>query len=117
MWVKPALGALGVGLLAALVSNELLGAGHSLLAQALQGQLAWKLALALGALKIVATALTVGSGGFGGVFMPSLYVGACLGTLVGVGAQAVLGTGRRAASGSTRWSAWGRSSRRRCTRR
>jgi CIC family chloride channel protein len=93
MWVKPALGALGVGLLAALVSNELLGAGHSLLAQALQGQLAWKLALALGALKIVATALTVGSGGFGGVFMPSLYVGACLGTLVGVGAQAVLGPG------------------------
>ncbi|MBA3546984.1 MAG: chloride channel protein [Nannocystis sp.] len=93
MWVKPALGALGVGLLAALVSNELLGAGHSLLAKALEGQLAWKLAFALGALKIVATALTVGSGGFGGVFMPSLYVGACLGTLVGEGAHAVLGPG------------------------
>ena len=93
MWVKPALGALGVGLLAALVSNELLGAGHSLLAKALQGQLAWKLAFALGALKIVATALTVGSGGFGGVFMPSLYVGACLGTLVGEGAHVVLGAG------------------------
>lgn len=93
VWLKPALGALGVGLLAALVSNELLGAGHSLLDRALHGELAWKLALALGALKIVATALTVGSGGFGGVFMPSLYVGACLGTLVGALAQAALGPG------------------------
>ena len=92
-WVKPAIGALGVGLLAALVSNELLGAGHSTLAKALHGELAWKLALALGVLKIVATALTVGSGGFGGVFMPSLYVGACLGTVVGVVAHAVLGAG------------------------
>jgi len=93
LWVKPAIGALGVGLLAAVVSNELLGAGHSTLGKALQGQLAWKMALALGALKIVATALTVGSGGFGGVFMPSLYVGACLGTVVGGLAQWTLGPG------------------------
>jgi chloride channel protein, CIC family len=92
-WVKPAIGALGVGLLAALVSKELLGAGHSTLARALDGSLGWKLALALGALKLVATALTVGSGGFGGVFMPSLYVGACLGTVVGVIAEAALGPG------------------------
>lgn len=93
VWVKPAIGALGVGLLAALVSNELLGAGHSTLARALDGSLTWKLALALGALKLVATALTVGSGGFGGVFMPSLYVGACLGTVMSVIAEAALGPG------------------------
>jgi len=93
LWVKPALGALGVGLLAALVSKELLGAGHSTLARALEGELGWKLALGLGALKLAATALTVGSGGFGGVFMPSLYVGACLGTVVGVVAHAALGPG------------------------
>lgn len=92
-WVKPAIGALGVGLLAALVSNELLGAGHSTLARALDGSLGWKLALALGALKLVTTALTVGSGGFGGVFMPSLYVGACLGTVMAVIAEAALGPG------------------------
>ncbi|HEY0132636.1 MAG TPA: chloride channel protein, partial [Nannocystis sp.] len=92
-WVKPAIGALGVGLLAALVSNELLGPGHPTLARALDGSLGWKLALALGSLKMVATALTVGSGGFGGVFMPSLYVGACLGTLVGVLARLALGPG------------------------
>lgn len=89
--LKPALGALGVGLLAALVSNELLGAGHPTLSRALRGELTWQLALLLGALKLVATACTVGSGGFGGVFMPSLYVGACLGTAVGALAQLALG--------------------------
>ncbi len=104
-WVKPAIGAAGVGLLAALVSNELLGAGHSTVERALQGGLEWKLAGALLVLKIVATSLTLGSGGFGGAFLPSLYVGACLGTLVGtlvgtfglgaqdVGAYALCGMG------------------------
>lgn len=88
-WVKPAIGALGVGLLAALVSNELLGAGHSTVERALQGGLEWKLAAALLVLKIVATSLTLGSGGFGGAFLPSLYIGACLGTLVGTLAGAL----------------------------
>jgi CIC family chloride channel protein len=96
--LKPALGALVVGLLAALVSNELLGAGHSTVEAALTGALAWKLALVLAVLKIPATALTVGSGGFGGVFMPSLYIGACLGTLVGTLAFVVVGPGAESAS-------------------
>jgi CIC family chloride channel protein len=89
--LRPAVGALGVGLLAALVSNALLGAGHSTVADALASGLGWKMALVLCVLKVVATALTVGSGGFGGVFMPSLYVGACLGTLVGGLAALVMG--------------------------
>jgi chloride channel protein, CIC family len=89
-WVKPAAGALGVGVLAALVSNELLGAGHSTVERALHGQLAWQLALALLVLKIVATSLTLGSGGFGGALLPSLYVGACLGTLVGTGVNSFM---------------------------
>lgn len=96
--LKPAAGALGVGLLAALVANDLLGAGHSTVAAALTGDLAWRLALVLAFLKIVATALTVGSGGFGGIFMPSLYVGACLGTLVGALAFVVVGPGAESAS-------------------
>jgi chloride channel protein, CIC family len=90
-WLKPALGALGVGLLAAFFSNQVLGAGHGTVEEALHGRLAWQIAALLLVLKIVATALTVGSGGFGGVFMPSLYVGACLGTLVGTGAHVLLG--------------------------
>mgnify|MGYP002619699555 CR=1 FL=1 len=91
LWLKPALGALGVGLLAAVFSNQVLGAGHGTVHEALHGQLAWQLAAVLLVLKIVATALTVGSGGFGGVFMPSLYVGACLGTLMGTLAGVALG--------------------------
>lgn len=82
-WLRPAIGALGVALLAALVSNELLGTGHGTVERALHGELALSLAAALLVLKIVATALTLGSGGYGGTLLPSLYVGACLGTLVG----------------------------------
>ncbi len=95
-WVKPALGALGVGLVAAAVSSELLGPGRHTVSAALHGSLAWEWALALLGLKILVTALTLGSGGFGGAFMPVLYVGACLGTLVGTLAQAVLGGGAQA---------------------
>jgi CIC family chloride channel protein len=83
LWLKPAIGALGVGVLAAAVSPELLGVGHATVEAALHGHLGLQLAFTLLVLKIVATALTLGSGGFGGAFMPSLYVGACLGTLVG----------------------------------
>jgi chloride channel protein, CIC family len=95
-WLKPALGALGVGLVAATVSSELLGPGRATVSNALQGQLAWELAAVLLGLKIVVTALTLGSGGFGGAFMPALYVGACLGTLVAALAHVVLGDAAQA---------------------
>lgn len=96
-WLKPAVGALGVGLIAATVSSQLLGPGRATVSAALQGNLAWELALVLLGLKIVVTALTLGSGGFGGAFMPVLYVGACLGTIVAALAQLVLGDGAQAA--------------------
>ena len=80
-WVKPALGGLGVGLLG-LLFTELLGPGRGIVFNALNSELVWEVALALALLKIVATALTIGSGGMGGVFMPSLVVGACAGTAV-----------------------------------
>jgi CIC family chloride channel protein len=95
-WLKPALGALGVGLVAAAVSSELLGPGRATVSNALQGQLAWELAAILLGLKIVVTALTLGSGGFGGAFMPVLYVGACLGTIVAALAHLVLGDAAQA---------------------
>ncbi len=97
-WLKPALGALGVGLIAAAVSSELLGPGRATVSHALQGQLAWQLAAVLLGLKIVVTALTLGSGGFGGAFMPVLYVGACLGTIIAALAHFVIGDGAQAAS-------------------
>jgi len=77
-WTKPALGGLGVGLLA-LKLPEVLGGGYGWIQLAMNGELALRLLLVLVGAKLVAFALTVSSGGSGGVFAPSLYVGAMLG--------------------------------------
>jgi CIC family chloride channel protein len=78
--LKPALGGLGVGLLG-LLAPPLLGGGYGYVQFALQGGsgIAIWLLLVLSVGKIVTLSLTVASGGSGGVFAPSLYVGAMLG--------------------------------------
>jgi chloride channel protein, CIC family len=76
-----------------LLFTELLGPGRQIVFNALNSELTWQIALGLALLKIVATALTIGSGGMGGVFMPSLVIGACVGTVVHALAQLVLGEG------------------------
>ncbi len=78
VWTKPAIGALGVGLLA-LWLPQVLGGGYGWIQQAIGGGLALHLLLILILAKMVAFALTVSSGGSGGVFAPSLFVGAMLG--------------------------------------
>jgi len=83
-WTKPALGGLLVGLVAVRLP-QVLGGGYGWVQEAINGQLALHLLLVLFVAKMVALALTVSSGGSGGVFAPSLYVGAMLG-----GAFAVL---------------------------
>ncbi|MEE9386820.1 MAG: chloride channel protein [Nannocystaceae bacterium] len=92
-WLKPAIGGLGVGVLGGLVFTDLLGSGRTTVGLALQDLLTWKMALGLIGLKIVTTSLTIGSGGMGGFFMPSLFVGACIGTVVQALASFVLGEG------------------------
>ena len=81
-WIKPAVGGLLVGALAASTFTELLGPGRETVAEAVAGRIGWMSALGLAVLKIAATALTLGSFGMGGVFMPSLFVGACLGATI-----------------------------------
>ncbi len=79
--VKPAIGGLGVGVVA-LFYPQVLGMGYGWLQIALDGNvsdLALKTMLILIVIKIVATALTVGSGGSGGVFAPGLFIGGMLG--------------------------------------
>lgn len=77
---KPAIGGLAVGLIG-IFAPPLLGGGYGYIQYALQGgagmAIWFMLALSVG--KIVALSLTIGSGGSGGVFGPSLYVGAMLG--------------------------------------
>jgi chloride channel protein, CIC family len=62
---------------------QVMGAGYSVIDQALHGQFSWKLLLMLAALKIFATGLSFLSGVPGGMFAPSLFIGAMLGGAVG----------------------------------
>lgn len=77
---KPALGGLGIGLIA-LFMPQVLGGGYGWIQQAIDGHLAGVILLSLIFAKMTAFALTVSSGGSGGVFAPSLFVGAMLGGL------------------------------------
>jgi chloride channel protein, CIC family len=83
--LKPALGGLGVGLLA-LIAPRALGTGYVDIEKALTGDISDAL-LMLALAKLIATCLTVGSGGAGGVFAPSLFIGAMLGAWYGRLAQ------------------------------
>ncbi len=76
--LKPAIGGLALGLIG-MFALPLLGGGYAWIQFAIDGKLvAWTmLLLAFG--KIIALSLTVSSGGSGGVFAPSLYVGAMFG--------------------------------------
>ncbi len=78
VWTKPAIGGLGVGLLA-LRLPQVLGGGYGWIQLAINGSLPLFLLLALIFAKMIAFSLTVSSGGSGGVFAPSLFVGAMLG--------------------------------------
>ncbi|MFH1003608.1 MAG: chloride channel protein [Chloroflexota bacterium] len=81
-YLKPALGGLAIGVIG-LYSHDLFGVGYEGIAKALSGQLGILMLLLLFTLKIAATSLTLGSGGSGGIFAPSLFIGAMLGTAVG----------------------------------
>ena len=88
-WLKPALGGLLLGIMA-LKLPMVLGVGYDSINLALGGNLQPIEAAGMLVFKIAATALCIGSGMSGGIFAPSLVVGAALGTLVGGGAQLVL---------------------------
>jgi len=81
-YLKPALGGLLLGLIG-LYFPQIFGVGYPSIEQTLNGQLGPMLVLGLIALKIIATSLTLGSGGSGGVFAPSLFIGAMLGSSFG----------------------------------
>ncbi|MBZ0113273.1 MAG: chloride channel protein [Thermoanaerobaculia bacterium] len=85
--LKPALGGLGIGAIA-LLFPHVLGVGYETMSGALSNSLPWLLLLMLIPLKLIATSVTLGSGGSGGIFAPSLFVGAALGNCVGQGVQA-----------------------------
>jgi chloride channel protein, CIC family len=84
-WLRPALGGAVVGTIG-LVRPEILGVGYGVIEAALHADVLPNL-IVLMCLKLVATSFTIGSGGSGGVFGPSLFLGATLGGAFGHFAQ------------------------------
>ena len=82
MHLKPAIGALCLGFLA-IALPEVLGGGYIWIQEAIDGRFALSMLLVLVFAKTLALGLTVSSGGSGGVFAPSLYIGAMLGAFIG----------------------------------
>jgi CIC family chloride channel protein len=68
---------------AALFFPQILGVGYGAIDMALAQQMAWWLLLVLVPVKILATSITIGSGGSGGIFAPSLFLGAMAGGFFG----------------------------------
>ncbi|MEN8216370.1 MAG: chloride channel protein [Pseudomonadota bacterium] len=93
-YIRPALGGLVLGLIAVILFQfdgfqvndfpRIFGIGYETIADALNGSLPLQLVLALFAIKIFTTSLTLGSGGSGGTFTPSLFMGAMLGGTFGI---------------------------------
>jgi CIC family chloride channel protein len=81
-WLKPAIGGLGVGAIAIWLPN-VFGVGYGTITQTLAGTLTLGTLAALLLAKIAATSITIGSGGSGGIFAPSLFLGAVTGGLFG----------------------------------
>ncbi len=88
-WTKPAAGALVLGGIA-IVFPESLGMGYGYIQQAIEGARGVGFLLLFAAAKIVATSLTISSGGSGGVFGPSLVIGGALGGAFGTAAMHVV---------------------------
>ena len=81
-YLKPAVGGLIVGLILRFYP-QIYGAGFPAVESALWVRFSWEVLLALFVAELLANCATLGSGGSGGVFAPSLYMGAMLGGVFG----------------------------------
>ena len=88
-FLKPALGGLLLGILI-LRWPQVFGVGYGAINIALDGAMPVFLFLSLALIKILATSISLGSGGSGGVFAPSLFVGAMTGGFFGVCVNSLL---------------------------
>lgn len=82
LWFQPVAGGLTVGIMGWFVP-QLLGVGYKHVGEVLNGGMALRLMILLLALKLVAVATSYASGNAGGIFGPSLFLGAMLGGIVG----------------------------------
>ncbi len=82
-FVQSPVAGLAVGLIGFLGFPQIMGPGYEVMDHAMHGQFTWKLLLILALLKILATTLSFSSGTPGGMFAPTLFVGAMLGASIG----------------------------------
>jgi Voltage gated chloride channel len=105
-YVQPALAGLLIGLIGTRFP-QVMGAGYEFMDHAMHGQYTWQILGILAGLKILSTTLSFVSGTPGGMFAPTLFIGAMLGAAIGtlehalfphltgsVGAYALVGMGR-----------------------
>jgi CIC family chloride channel protein len=81
--LQPALAGLLVGGIGYFGLTQVMGAGYEAIDQAMHSQFAWRMLLILALFKIIATTLSFSSGTPGGMFAPTLFIGAMLGAAVG----------------------------------
>lgn len=104
-WLQPAVAGLIVGIIG-IRYPQIMGAGYTYIDQAMHEQYTWQVLLILGGLKIFGTGLSFSTGTPGGLFAPTLFMGAMIGGAVGmieqhlfpqlaipVGAYALVGMG------------------------
>jgi len=104
-YFQPALAGLAIGVIGIWLP-QIMGAGYQYIDQAMHDQYPWRMLLLLGAFKILATSVSFVSGTPGGMFAPTLFIGAMIGGAVGgierhffpgltgpVGAYALVGMG------------------------
>ncbi len=89
VWFQPAIGGLFVGLLGWFVP-EVLGVGYDYVDRALGGEIPVKTVAMMALLKIIATPMCYSSGNAGGIFGPSLFIGAMIGAATGGLAHSLL---------------------------
>jgi chloride channel protein, CIC family len=83
LFVQPGIAGLLVGAIGFLGFPQVMGVGYDVIDQALHGQFVWQVLLALVFLKLLATTFSFSSGTPGGMFAPTLFIGAMLGGAVG----------------------------------
>lgn len=88
-WWHPAVGGVTVGLMGLFVP-QVLGVGYTFVGSALNGTMALKLMLLLVVLKLFGVTVSYATGNAGGIFGPSLFLGAMLGGSVGMVAHSLL---------------------------
>ncbi|MEZ4265531.1 MAG: chloride channel protein [Myxococcota bacterium] len=88
LWLRPAIGGVLVGAIGLFVPQAL-GGGYGIAQAAIDGSAPFWVLLFLALTKMVSTAFTAGSGGSGGLFTPSLVIGAAIGGAIGLATNLV----------------------------